>query len=427
MSEQKKMTQQDYKELALKWAPMNYQYIKLKKKKKDKKIDFLLETKTDLIVPINLDGYTLSCKCGFMKHQHKQFHEETKKMLDLDDSNSQICDCPEFISKYASLEDAWDTRNMRKRLENSFTESLLPVAYYSIAATTNYYYILYSFFHANDKKHPNDMEGCLIIVERDGKNEKNDCLIGMITVSHIFFPRYIYKNKVKFKEEGFLEDLDKLSKSKSTDLNIGGKSVSKIIKDIKKRLKVKGLNGKMEAEIENDSVRALIQQETDGHGLYALGVDIFIIYRYYRKILQLLGKLDIIVYYPSRKAEPYKINDLYRYKGMPHLTSVYYELVDVHEDAQKNGICHWINSKKTFTEKGYFHDDHASPPWKWVEKTRNGNLTLWDNPAELASLYFEPESKPFIDKDSDGNIRYIKTMDEIEDGTKHSCNFPLKK
>ena len=136
---------------------------------------------------------------------------------------------------------------------------------------------------------------------------------------------------------------DDLNKLEPSDIDLGVKSFSQRMKEVKNKMNIHGINGNMEAddELESDdgdgSARSLIQQESQGHGLYALGPKIFWYFRIIRKIKQLFGILDIIVYYPSEKAIPYKINDLYRYKGMPHLPFVYYELVDVHEEHGRNG------------------------------------------------------------------------------------------
>ena len=131
-----------------------------------------------------------------------------------------------------------------------------------------------------------------------------------------------------------------------------------------------------------------------------------------RKLWQLKNKIDIIQYYPSESATPYKVNDLFRYKGMPHLTSIYYELVDVHRKGDLNGLWDLRKSSQVFTKDGFFHGKDAKPPWKWVEQglTADEKYSLWDNPAELADLYFEPKEKPFIDDQG-----YIKKMEDISD------------
>jgi len=442
------MTQTDYQKLALKWAPINYQYVILDKDKikksdlsHDIQADLSYDTKRDLLVPINLDGFSNTCKCGYMKHEHAEF---SKTQTISKNKSKKHGPCLEYSPKYNTPEDAWDTRNMRNRLKTILSRNLIPVAYYSIASTTNYFYILYSFFHADDEKHQNDMEGCLVIIERDCANENNDRLVGMLTVSHIFFPRYVYKDRLDFDPTGFFARLDeikgkspkefeKFREMTSKDLDVGMKTLSKRIDSIKKKMKIEGFSGKMEAEDETDSERALIQQEFAGHGLYALGADIVFPYMIKRKWLQLQGKLDILMFYPSLEPMSYNVENLVRYKGMPHLKSFYYLLVDIHEDDNHNGLCHWMNSEKTFTSKGYFHGDKAKPPWKWVETDGKNVYYLWKNPAELADFYFSPKKnesgfvKPFIDpikdRDENGNVRYIKTMDQISDGLSHTCKI----
>ena len=404
------LNRDEYKDLALKWAPINYQFIKLNDTIQNHgREDLPPETKRDLIVPINLDGYTKTCKCGFMKHDHKKPVDKNRKYV-LDKSKLQKHACSEFISKYTQPEDAWDTHNRRETLEDTLTENLLPVAYYSIATTTHYFYILYSFYHADDKKHPNDMEGCLVIIQRG----KKDRLVGMLTVSHLFFPRYVYKERIQFQSTIFdkrREEIKKAIKEKKMKFDIGNGSLSTRIKNIEQRLKVLGLIGKMEADEENESVRALIQQETEGHGLYALGGKIAWPFSWLRKISQFINKIDIIVYYPSTKAYPYRINDLYRYKGMPHLTSIYYELVDVHSADDFVGFWDLRDSSNVFTKDGSFHGEDAKPPWKWVEKisSTGEEYSLWNNPAELTDLYFDHErDKPFVGT-------YKKKMKDVED------------
>ena len=77
---------------------------------------------------------------------------------------------------------------------------MTPVAYYSIAITKTHYFILYAFYHADDDNHPNDLEGCLLIIE---KNDIRPKLIGMITVSHYDFVPYSFDNRTKIKQAPF--------------------------------------------------------------------------------------------------------------------------------------------------------------------------------------------------------------------------------
>jgi len=124
------MNREEYKKLALKWAPINYQYVKLKDKIQNHgREDLAIETKRDLLVPINLDGFTNTCECGFMEHEHKQYIKMNEKQF-LDKSDLEECTCSNFTSKYKNPEDAWDTHNRRKVLKKTLTQNLLPVAYY---------------------------------------------------------------------------------------------------------------------------------------------------------------------------------------------------------------------------------------------------------------------------------------------------------
>ena len=135
-------------QLALKWAPINYQYINLRKWKNH------YYTKQDLVVPVNMEYYK--------------------------DNN-------------VDKETSFDTREIRKRLERVEIESLTPAAYYSLAATKNHFYLLYSFYHADDTLHPNDMEGCLLILER---NDNEQRLLGMVTIAHGTRPKYSWNDNL---------------------------------------------------------------------------------------------------------------------------------------------------------------------------------------------------------------------------------------
>jgi len=423
------MNQDNYRQLALKWAPIHYQYIKLKKedKSKDQSLDDVsLETKTDLLVPVNLDAFLNPCKkCLHAFEDHSQSETTNCNFpRDIADFQNQRCDCEKFIQKYTNSkndqEDAWSNERIRDRLENTMMKNVVPVVYYSIATTENYFFILYSFYHANDKKHPNDMEGCLIIIEREDAFDKvkgdKDKLVGMMTVAHLFFPSYLYKERLELTESKILDVVDKYH-PEGKDLDEKS-NYKKNIKKIKKKLHVLGINGVMEAVDEKESSRALTQQEAEGHGFYALGRKLVFPYNIYRKILIFFNRLDFIVYYPSEKAKPYKIDDLYRYKGMPHSSSLYYELVDIHD--KTNGLSHRIpkpgEQNSTFLKNGKFHADKANPPWLWVEKIGKEKLYFWRDPAKLANAAFKPnEKKPFINKEE----KYIKTMSQISDGINH--------
>lgn len=325
-----------YYELAFKWAPVNYQYIDLSDS------DNNYNTKRDLIVSVNLECY------GTKAHNSSQNFEDIEK--------------------------CWDTRNIRDRLKETKVDVLTPVAYYSVAETTNHYFILYSFYHADDTTHPNDMEGCLVILEKIGDNKQ--LLLGVMTVAHFDFWKYVYDKNLYLKKRGMHR-----------------KAYETVVDE------------------EIDSQRPLIQQEAGKHGLYVLGDKIFFGTKIWRWFLALLNRYpDIVVYYPGRKASCYNIETLRRYRNTPHYPALYYELVDILDP--QNGLWQRKTSTKnsTFHENGKFYGGSANPPWLWTENDHENPLNMWENPAELTIKWFEPANnrKPF---DTD----YVRCMD----GTKN--------
>ena len=391
------MNQQDYKKLALLWAPIHYQYAKLKEPIGD---DAHFDTKVDLVIPVNFDAYLNKCKnkeCNHPLREHESGdckHKDTKSK----------CQCKQYLPSYSNqdVENAWNTKNSDKRLDQTHVNDLIPVAYYSIATTKNHYFILYSFYHAHDPgKHINDMEGCMVIVER---KQPNDELVGMITVAHDVFPRYSYHDKLHINNIFFT------------------KNAVKKVKHFFRTIDVTGTKGIMEADDEHNSSRSLTQQESQGHGLYALGEKIWTPMRIWRWFKSLVGIYpDFIVYYPSESAIPYSAKDLTRYKGMPHSKTLYYELVDIHDPT--NGLIHRIPSKNTenstFMSNGKFHGNKANPPWKWFEKNllpkpgTASEMFLWKHPSEIAKIAFEPTDTTQNADFLTGNESYVKTMDDI--------------
>ena len=73
----------------------------------------------------------------------------------------------------------WDTSNNRIHLSEDY--NLIPVVYYATAETETHYYVMYCFYHADDATYENDLEGCLLIIE------KEDRLLGMISIAHFDF------------------------------------------------------------------------------------------------------------------------------------------------------------------------------------------------------------------------------------------------
>ena len=205
-----------YGNLVMRWAPVDYQYIRL-----DTNSNYNI--KKDLVVPVDLQYY----------------------------KNNEV-----------DLETRWDTRNIRVRLREVEIDQLKPVVYYSIAETESHYYILYSFYHADDDTHPNDMEGCLVILE---KQENSQLLLGIITVAHYDFWKYTYKDNLLHESGEKFTGEEQLEKGK--------------------------------------------------HGLYALVMRINIGTNILRWFDSLINKHpDVIVFYPNKEAFCYSIESIKKEK-----------------------------------------------------------------------------------------------------------------
>ncbi|MCS4538952.1 MAG: hypothetical protein HYY67_08865 [Thaumarchaeota archaeon] len=135
---------------------------------------------------------------------------------------------------------------------------LVPVAYYSIAITDSHYFVLYAYYHADDSTHPNDLEGCMLILEKD---DVRPLLLGMITVAHLDFVPFVYEQRMKvLSHPPWQRDFE------------------------------------MEVEEELDGDCALIQQEKGKHGMYALGHrKINPLERAKRRFMELVGRPDDMI------------------------------------------------------------------------------------------------------------------------------------
>jgi len=341
-----------FKRLAMNWAPIVYQYISLDNN------DY--ETMKDLLCPVNFGCY------GRLNNPSP---EETST--------------------------CWNTAIVRKRLETAskrFREAelkredfrdLIPAAYYSVAVTDTHYFILYAFYHADDDTHPNDLEGCLLIIER---NEHRPLLLGMITVAHLDFFPYIYKDRMEIKSHPpGQQDFE------------------------------------MEVEEELEGDHALLVQEKGKHGMYALREKIPSFLEKL-KFWEICRKPDVIVYYPpnviayhpGEAANLYSRERLYKGKGTPHDPTFYYELIDILDD--HDGLWNkYLNAQKsggnlTFTEKGAFHTEgrlgRANGPWLWEPKQLIDTVEeglMWKDPVVLVKQMFKPKGKEF-------NTNYHKKM-----------------
>ena len=60
---------------------------------------------------------------------------------------------------------------------------------------------MYCFYHADDATHENDLEGCLLIIEKEDK------LLGMISIAHFDFYSFVVDNRVQAGNETIDGDL----------------------------------------------------------------------------------------------------------------------------------------------------------------------------------------------------------------------------
>ncbi|MGI0021649.1 MAG: hypothetical protein ACRD9Q_02195 [Nitrososphaeraceae archaeon] len=357
------MTENKYYDLALKWAPVDYQYIKL------------------------------GDASPYLNKTHNYPDGKGKEFFNI--KQDLLCQV-DFATSYNDLE-RWNTKEVKKRLENVAFADLIPTAYYSIAETEKHYFILYSFYHAYDRDHPNDMEGCLIILE---KKDNQELLLGMITIAHYDFWYYTYKENLT----------------------------------VKKGITTKG---RLEIDEEFDGHgHPLIQQEEEKHGLYALGIDIAWFTEIWWGILRVCNRLpDIIVYYPHEtKASKYSLENLIKGKKSPYDPSFYYVLVDILD--KERGLWERWNKREqrrtdhTFDEFGKFYGGAANPPWLWrpsdvksfkesfiarikkflhmkTKKNESKEITqIWNDPQKLVSENFI-HRKGF----AEFNSKYIRHMD----------------
>lgn len=303
----------DYADLAIKWAPIHYQYV-----------------------DTNNLGRDLLCKVNFDGDWDASNNRDKAREIDAD---------PNRINQ------------------------MIPASYYSIAETKSHYFIMYSFYHADDERHENDLEGCLLIVER-----KTDRLMGMITVAHLSFHRYAYNDHLRGKN---------------------GERMRKVI-----------------VEQEEDQIHPLTEQERGGHGLYALGRR-----GRYGKFKYWLGHVfrrppDIVIYYPiTRKDQTIPGHDwdiINKVKGTPHYSTFYYTLVDMLDPNE--GLWERRKNPETFSKYGIFNSKSglggAHAPWKWDDKFDTAEHgMIWNDPARLVNDYFAVNDGEEIDFEN-----YIKHM-----------------
>ena len=270
----------------------------------------------------------------------------------------------------------WNTKKVRERLKKIQISKLKPIAYYATAITSSHYFLLYSFYHADDNDHPNDLEGCLVILERHNVSPK---IVAMLTVSHYVFNPYVFDNAASVKLNSNLIDDD--------------------------------LGLYEESEFGNN---VLIQQTSGKHALYGLTNEVDFFDKMRRQWTKFTSRYGI-VYYPGKTASKYDKKYLKKFGGTPHYPTCFYQLVDILDE--KNGLFpRYIDAKRhgenvTFTEKGSFHNSdtftgNANGPWLWKTKGLPGSKGLmWKDPAKLASEFFNFKGRQVSRK-------YLKRMSQ---------------
>lgn len=94
----------------------------------------------------------------------------------------------------------WNATNNWENLE---TNPITPSVYYYVAATETHYYITYGYFHARDwtrfnffhfAQHENDLEGIMLVIEKD--SSKFGKLILGYSIFHLSIQRFFYNEDV---------------------------------------------------------------------------------------------------------------------------------------------------------------------------------------------------------------------------------------
>lgn len=274
---------------------------------------------------------------------------------------------------------SWDMRRKWRNLNNF---PLVPHVYYSLVETRTHWYIIYAFYHPRDWdplgipffEHENDMEGCLMIVEKK-EGFRYGYLHGMITVSHGNFWTYSLEGRLN----GERQTRD-------------GRPISAV-------------DGAILATKLREVYHPALYQDPYGHGLWAWDGGPFRgEYLEYRKRLTtvmagLVAKLTFVSeanqgvrYYPGETTrEP-----PYPYRAAIGQMDVPYKLVSLFEEG---GLWQRRGQREVYTTSGAFQGnyppiigkDRVKPPWGWGEKDEKGDLSLGmiaTDPAQLVQRYF---------------------------------------
>lgn len=228
----------------------------------------------------------------------------------------------------------WNTKNNKQNM-NKF--DLIPVVYYSVAETKTHFFILYSFYHAIDILHQNDLEGCLLIIQK-----RTNQLLGMITVAHLDFFSYVVKGKLKKRHET--------------------------------------IDGKILLMNYNGQDHPMTKQEQDKHGVFA----------WKSKQLWKQWTLDNensigIKYIPKNKSQKIEIKDIKSFSQTEHG----YVLVDM---LGQEGFWKRRNDSSLFGTWGTFNShssSSANAPWVWddIDDKIPSGILFYD-PAAIVYHYF---------------------------------------
>ncbi|UII26920.1 beta/gamma crystallin family protein [Fulvivirga maritima] len=237
----------------------------------------------------------------------------------------------------------WNAENNWENL-STYGNDLYAHVYYSVVETSTHWYIIYAFFHPRDwtdiallyylDQHENDLEGILMMIEKDGSTY--GALRGAVTVSHSDF--------FSFTPSG-------------SPLTNGHENI----------------DGTLQFANYNGEMHPVTAQEAKGHGLKAWP--------------QYDINGDGIIYYPS-------MNDIAEKPADEYDNHVEYKLVNIFES---NGLWAQRNNTALFYDAGgdfrgnNFKDGGANAPWAWNDGNDgivNGGEMATD-PAKLFDNYFE--------------------------------------
>lgn len=262
-----------------------------------------------------------------------------------------------------------------------FRSKLIPVVYYSVAETSSYYYILYAFYHADDLTHDNDLEGCLLIVKKDGDGE----LQGMLTVAHYEIPSYVYLDRLKAGGVG-ANSVGELLAEEDAEGKLRPRTKQTALKHALYAWKgtplweMLGVSPPREtAEKKTSAWKRIREAPRMFSNVWRLGLG-----EYAESLV--LGRRDEmsatgIRYFPGTKPKRPKLDGNVSFQN----TIGVYALVDMLGD---QGLWNQRDNKETFPERdGFFNSKikAACAPWRWDD----WNVDV-DRNLQTGALFFEP-------------------------------------